>query len=136
MTWTSPASRAGMALPVVAVATDKGLCMDIRQKRSAVFAAPALDPDRSSPLRCETAVAAPSAQPSNRTKTHDEARDIRDRQHLRAGEAALDARSRQGAGNRRGHAAERPANSAPGAVGGRALRPCGRPDTPSARQAT
>jgi hypothetical protein len=27
-----------------AVATDKGLCMDIRQKRAAAFAAPALDP--------------------------------------------------------------------------------------------
>src|SRR5262249_49516691 len=67
---------------------------------------------------------------------HDEARDIRDREHLCAGEAARHARPQEGAGDRREHTAGRPANPDPGAAGWRALRAGGRAASLGSVQAT
>jgi hypothetical protein len=53
---------------------------------------------------------------------HDEARDVRDRHHLRAGETARDARSQESAGDRREHPSGRPAKPDPGATGRRTFR--------------
>src|SRR5262249_8430324 len=67
---------------------------------------------------------------------HDEARNIRDREHLCAGEAARHARPQEGASDRREHAAGRSANPDPGASRWRALRARGRAASLGSMQAT
>src|SRR5262249_12237964 len=67
-----------------------------------------------------------AGETTTRAAGDDEARDIRDRQDLRAGEAARDVRSEEGAGDRREHLAGGPAGPDPGAAGRRPLRPGGR----------
>src|SRR5262249_46658953 len=70
------------------------------------------------------------------SRRHDEARDVRDRHDLRAGEAARDARSEEGAGDRREHPPGRPAKPDSGAAGRRTFRPSGRAASFGGVQAT
>ena len=75
----------------------------------------------SEPLEIEDGARAPASLAMDQTAVsrrtpgcrYDEARDVRDRHHLRAGETARDARPQKGAGDRREHPPGRPAKPDP-----------------------